>query len=186
MAPVAIGTETNGSLSAPALRASLYSLKPTLGLIPGEGIIPISHRFDIAGPLAKDTRDVADLLSALVDFRSVPKGGYVSTVGDAESWNEIKVGTLDPEKWKYPDFMVRPVPQATDEIVSLPVLRRANLMSNLQVKKTRAAYALIKTFAKSYHENVSLRPADDFDIDGQNSVSEALSEPFLVLYDSIG
>lgn len=93
-------------------------MKPTLGLVPTDGIVPISHRFDIAGPVAKDTKDVADLLSALVDFRSVPKGGYASAIGIAESWKEIRVGTLDPDKWKYPEFMVRPNAQATHEIVS--------------------------------------------------------------------
>jgi len=43
------------------------------------------------------------------------------------------------------------------------------------VTQTRAGYAKIKDLAKSYHEDVSLRLAEDFDIAGKNSVSEALS-----------
>ncbi|KAK0117464.1 hypothetical protein ONS96_013294 [Cadophora gregata f. sp. sojae] len=162
MAPAALGTDTNGSLSAPALRAALYSLKPTLGLVPGDGILPISHRFDTASPLAKDTRDVADLLSAMVEFRSVPNGGYVSAVGYLDSWKEINIGALDPRTWKYSDSMVKPIADATVEIVS----------------KTQEAYNLIKSLAKTYHSDVSLRSVDDFDIDGETSISEALITDF--------
>ncbi|KAL2072382.1 hypothetical protein VTL71DRAFT_11725 [Oculimacula yallundae] len=179
MAPIALGTETNVSLSTPALRAALYSLKPTLGLVSRDGIIPISHRFDTAGPLAKDTRDVADLLSVMVDFRSVPKGGYASAVGDVNSWKDINVGTLDPRTWRYPDSMVKLVIEATVETARTIIHAVIWILTALsQTTKTQEAYDLIKSLADSYHSDVALRSVNDFDIDGENSISEALITDF--------
>ncbi|HEU4787502.1 MAG TPA: amidase [Gemmatimonadaceae bacterium] len=62
---VAIGTETDGSVTSPAAAAALVGIKPTVGLIGRSGIIPIAHSQDTAGPMARTVRDAAILLSAL-------------------------------------------------------------------------------------------------------------------------
>ena len=64
-AAAAIGTETDGSILSPAAASGLVGLKPTVGLLPGKGIIPISHTQDTAGPMARTVFDVAILLGAL-------------------------------------------------------------------------------------------------------------------------
>ncbi len=64
--PIAIGTETNGSLTAPAQNNSIVTIKPTLGLVSRTGIIPISHLQDTAGPLTRTVADAAILLEAIV------------------------------------------------------------------------------------------------------------------------
>jgi Asp-tRNAAsn/Glu-tRNAGln amidotransferase A subunit and related amidases len=119
LAPIAIGTETEGSLVVPSTRAGLYTLKPTLGLIPGDGIIPINHRFDTAGPMAKCVCDIACLLSAIVDHSrtDVPEGGYASAVSGAEAWKDFTIGTLNPDDWLPPGGLINPVVEATEEIV---------------------------------------------------------------------
>ncbi len=61
----AIGTETDGSVVSPASMCGLVGIKPTIGLIPGAGIIPISHRQDTAGPMTRTVTDAALLLAAL-------------------------------------------------------------------------------------------------------------------------
>ena len=68
---VAIGTETDGSVTSPAAAACLVGIKPTVGLISRAGIIPIAHSQDTAGPMARTVRDAAILLGALtgVDAR---------------------------------------------------------------------------------------------------------------------
>lgn len=66
MAPVAIGTETNGSLMAPAYMTSIVAIKPTFGLVSRDGIIPISAFQDTAGPMAKTVADCAYLLSHMI------------------------------------------------------------------------------------------------------------------------
>ena len=65
MIPVAIGTETNGSLTAPAQANSIVAIKPTLGLVSRTGIIPISHLQDTAGPMGRTVEDVALLFDVI-------------------------------------------------------------------------------------------------------------------------
>lgn len=61
----AIGTETSGSVVSPAHSNGVIGLKPTLGLIPRTGIIPISPSQDTAGTLTRSVRDAALLLSVM-------------------------------------------------------------------------------------------------------------------------
>ncbi len=70
---VAIGTETDGSITSPAAACSLVGLKPTIGLVSRAGIIPIAHTQDTAGPMARTVTDAAMLLSVLAgrDARDV-------------------------------------------------------------------------------------------------------------------
>ena len=50
---MALVTETDDSLVSPATRASLYTFKPSLGLVESDNIMPTSLRYDIAGPFGK-------------------------------------------------------------------------------------------------------------------------------------
>ena len=62
---VAIGTETNGSVVCPSGINGIVGIKPTLGLVSRDGIIPIAHSQDTAGPMARTVRDAAILLEAM-------------------------------------------------------------------------------------------------------------------------
>lgn len=62
---VAIGTETQGSISSPASSNSVVGLKPSLGLVSRDHIIPITAYQDTAGPLARSVTDLAILLNVL-------------------------------------------------------------------------------------------------------------------------
>ena len=61
----AVGTETDGSITGPSAVENIFGLKPTLGLISQDGIIPISHQQDSAGPMARSVSDVAILLGII-------------------------------------------------------------------------------------------------------------------------
>jgi amidase len=61
----AVGTETDGSVVSPSSVCGLVGIKPTVGLISGAGIVPISHRQDTAGPMARTVTDAVLLLGAL-------------------------------------------------------------------------------------------------------------------------
>src|SRR5271165_355428 len=61
----AIGTDTAGSVREPAALCGIVGLKPTYGLVSTEGIIPLSHSLDHAGPLARTVEDAAILLDAI-------------------------------------------------------------------------------------------------------------------------
>jgi amidase len=62
---VGIGTETDGSIVCPSSSNGLAGIKPTVGLVSRDGIIPISHSQDGAGPMCRTLRDAAILLGAL-------------------------------------------------------------------------------------------------------------------------
>ena len=117
-APISIGTETDGSLVLPANRAALYTLKPTIPIISREGIVLISSFCDSAGPMTKSVEDLAILMDVLVDpsMTNVPAGGYISAV--TATWEGLKIGTLDPEVWTFPDFVRKREPGADEQMVS--------------------------------------------------------------------
>lgn len=78
MIPVSIGTETNGSLMAPAYQNSIVSIKPTFGLVSRYGIIPISETQDMAGPMARNVEDCSLLLSVMIGTDTLDKYTVVS------------------------------------------------------------------------------------------------------------
>src|SRR5438046_1775046 len=61
----AVGTDTDGSITVPSAVENIFGLKPTLGLISQDGIVPISHQQDTAGPMARSVTDVAILLGIM-------------------------------------------------------------------------------------------------------------------------
>ncbi|MGA0934833.1 MAG: amidase [Pseudohongiellaceae bacterium] len=65
MTALAVGTETNGSIVCPAGTNGVVGIKPTQGSVPGDGIIPIAHTQDIAGPMATTVTGAALMLAVL-------------------------------------------------------------------------------------------------------------------------
>ena len=65
LAPLAIGTETDGSIVSPAGACGVVGIKPTVGLVSRSGIVPISAAQDTAGPMAMTVADAAFLLTAI-------------------------------------------------------------------------------------------------------------------------
>tara|TARA_R110000744_G_scaffold74350_5_gene148518 strand:+ start:11533 stop:13068 length:1536 start_codon:yes stop_codon:yes gene_type:complete len=65
LALLAVGTETDGSVTCPSAINGIVGIKPTLGTISRDGIIPIAHSQDTAGPMARSVTDAVMLLSAL-------------------------------------------------------------------------------------------------------------------------
>ncbi len=65
LAAIAVGTETDGSIISPSKANGLVGIKPTMGLVSRNGVIPLSHSQDTAGPMARSVADAAALLTAL-------------------------------------------------------------------------------------------------------------------------
>ena len=68
LTPLAVGTETNGSIVCPASINGIVGIKPTLGLISRRGIVPIAHSQDTAGPMATSVWAAALLLQSMLSF----------------------------------------------------------------------------------------------------------------------
>jgi amidase len=60
-----VGTETDGSIVCPSGNNLVVGLKPTVGLVSQDGIIPIAHSQDTAGPICRTVTDVAIMLGVL-------------------------------------------------------------------------------------------------------------------------
>jgi amidase len=89
LAPLAIGTETDGSITCPSSLNGVVGLKPTVGLVPTEGIVPISASQDMPGPMGRSVRDVALGLDALTG-----SGQYADAAGSRVAAS-VRLGVAD-------------------------------------------------------------------------------------------
>lgn len=71
LAPLAIGSDTGGSVRVPAAWNDLVGLKTSAGRIPLTGVVPLAEKFDTVGPLARNVEDAA-LAFALLDGSKAP------------------------------------------------------------------------------------------------------------------
>jgi len=88
LAQVAIGTETDGSIVCPAGQCGVVGLKPTVGLVPGRGIVPISSQQDTAGPMTRHVVDAALALAVL--------SGRAPAALDADALRGSRIGVWRP------------------------------------------------------------------------------------------
>ncbi|MBA3941146.1 MAG: amidase, partial [Sphingopyxis sp.] len=65
LAPLAIGTETDGSITCPAGVNGIVGFKPSVGLVSRTHIVPISHSQDTAGPMTLTVRDAAAVMTVI-------------------------------------------------------------------------------------------------------------------------
>lgn len=164
---VAIGTETDGSITCPASVNGTVGIKPTVGLLSRSGIIPISHTQDTAGPMARTVKDAAILLGILAGIDKEDEK-TMSTV-QAENKNEnrpvinytkfldangLKGKRIGIEKKKYDNqFLNKLLQKAVDlmkqqgaEIIELDYLDKFNALGNAEfaVMKYEFKYGLNK------------------------------------------
>ncbi|KAM6525857.1 hypothetical protein FALCPG4_011392 [Fusarium falciforme] len=151
-APLSIGTETDGSLVSPAARAALYTIKPTIGLVSQDGVIPISHTMDSAGPMAKTPYDLATLLDVIAGPAAEGSGdSFISALNG--SWGELSIATIDFKKWWPGEDYLKPVESATKQMHT----------------EIQAAYDKMEGLAKRYIGDAPLPLPTAFMLDGRDS-----------------
>lgn len=110
LAAAAIGSDTGGSVRAPAAWNDLVGLKTTSGRLSLEGVVPLARKFDTIGPLCRSVEDAALLLAAL-------DGG-----------KPADIGSCDPEGLRF--AVLRTV--AMDDIADAPARAFAETRDILQ------------------------------------------------------
>src|SRR4051812_45960789 len=131
----ALGTDTGGSIRMPASYCGIVGIKPTYGLVPIRGIIPLRVSYDHCGPMTRTVEDAALMLNVLagydkLDITSVdhPKEDYLAALKQPVS--DLRLGTpagyfdhLDPEVAKAVDDAIAVLAKLTKgaKEVSLPV-----------------------------------------------------------------
>jgi amidase len=99
LAVMAVGTETDGSITCPSAVNGLVGFKPTVGLLSQQYIIPISHSQDTAGPMARSVHDAAVLLNAMSTRPGSPD--YVRDL-TSTSLQGLRLGVMRPLSGYHP------------------------------------------------------------------------------------
>ena len=108
---LAVGTETDGSVTCPGAMNGIVGLKPTVGLLSRRYIIPISHTQDTAGPMTRTVADAAAMLTVMAGSDKLDpataeadkrRTDYVAAL-DAGSLKGARLGVLRPRPGAYGD-----------------------------------------------------------------------------------
>lgn len=87
---VAIGTETSGSIICPATTNGVVGIKPTHGIVSGDGIVPLATSQDTAGPIADTVSNAALVLSTMVQSNAENHTALVTGLRDLDGGKSLK------------------------------------------------------------------------------------------------
>jgi len=91
LAAIGIGTDTNGSIVSPSSCCGLVGIRPTVGLVSREGIIPISKSMDTAGPMARTVTDAVLLLNVMASVADNNGDAGLSKLAPVHDYSEFLV-----------------------------------------------------------------------------------------------
>jgi aspartyl-tRNA(Asn)/glutamyl-tRNA(Gln) amidotransferase subunit A len=120
-APLAIGTDTGGSIRDPSSFCNLTGIKATYGRVPRHGVMPLAWSLDHAGPMTRDVRDTALALEVVAGYDERdpmssrnPVEAYSQLLGDGSAAG-LTIGV--PVDWFW-DIVDPEVKQAADEVIA--------------------------------------------------------------------
>jgi aspartyl-tRNA(Asn)/glutamyl-tRNA(Gln) amidotransferase subunit A len=138
--PIALGTDTGGSIAIPSSMCGVSGLKPTFGRVPRSGVMALSWSLDHVGPIARSAEDLARTLRVLAGPDPLDPTSSVAPVPDypgllAGAVRGLRVAR--PQDW----FLERCHPEIAriaDEAVALLVERGARVI-DVELPATRTA-----------------------------------------------
>ena len=100
-APIALGTETDGSITCPASVNGVYAIKPSMGQVSRNGVIPLSSSQDTVGPMAHTLKDALLVLAVLQgeDKKDVSTHEFVLNSKELTAKSALKIGALPSDKF---------------------------------------------------------------------------------------
>jgi len=165
IAPVSLGSDTNGSLRVPASLCGVFSLKPTYGRLSRAGTFPFVDSLDHVGPLARSTEDLAlayDVLQgpdradhAAADIPVQPIGPLPEELG------ALRVGVLCG--W-FAEHQAREAVERVTEALAGPASVAPVMLDEAKVGRA-AAYLITNAESAAFHLDRLRSRADDFDPD---------------------
>lgn len=90
LAPLALGTDTGGSVRIPAAMVGLTGFKPSWGFVPNEGLTALCEQFDVIGPMGRTVADCWTLFRSLL----APGNGLPDDVQPPV--RPLRIGVVDP------------------------------------------------------------------------------------------
>lgn len=153
-APIALATETDGSVVQPANRAALYGLKATVGDVPTEGTAPWSALTDSVGAMARTPGDLANVMSVLTNRTDL--GAERVMTG---TWTGLRVGFVDPTLWSFLPFICDADPALIEQ----------------QRRWLRDAAGVISANGGTVEKNVPLTSMDELVLDGEDALEQLWS-----------
>jgi AtzE family amidohydrolase len=163
LAPLTLGSDTNGSIRVPAALCGVFGLKPTFGRLSRRGTAPFVHSLDHTGPFARTARDLALAYDALqghdpLDPASAPRPTQPTLAALDDPMPGLRVGVLGG--W----FRDGASPQALDAIEAVAAALQARPAELPGARAARAAaFCLTAAEGGSLHLPALREQAQDFD-----------------------
>jgi Asp-tRNA(Asn)/Glu-tRNA(Gln) amidotransferase A subunit family amidase len=154
MVPLAVGTQTGGSVIRPASFCGTYGFKPTFGLIPRSGVLTQSPSLDTVGVFGRSVDDLAILADAMQaydadDFASLrtSRGNLLATVNDGWTLPPL-VAFVKTHAWSDADPATR---EAFGELVEALGSQAQEIIIDATTERGVAAAGIVQGVELSHH-----------------------------------
>jgi aspartyl-tRNA(Asn)/glutamyl-tRNA(Gln) amidotransferase subunit A len=179
--PLAVGTDTGGSIREPASQCGVLGMAPSIGLVPLDGVVPFAPGLDRVGPLARSAEDMAAMLATLSGHPLAPAAPVrrVAVVEELVSARNRPEVLEAFETWlsrvrEHGVEVTRvSIPDAPDALAAYMTLTSVASVDWLEpyVRSELAGEELVRR----YHYGLDLRRNGDADIDRARAVQTRLA-----------
>ena len=153
-----LGTDTAGSIRIPACLCGVTGLRPSLGLVPTHGVVPVSWTFDAVGPIARSAEDCALMLDAIAQTATSIDGGVKGLrIGVVETLFDLAEPRIAAAARACVDVLTGL--GAAAERAEVPMLAEAGTINQLQMlpEATSAHLEWMRTRLEEYGADVRAR-----------------------------